>query len=74
MTLLQKMLLIFFAIMYIISFFYWLRDLILVLIPRIKCRNVRGCKKDDCPFRRGCRNIAFSEKEKAAIQKKLDEL
>lgn len=74
MTFLQKIILIMVSIMYIISFFYWLRDLILIWVPRIKCRNVHGCKNDDCPFRRGCRHTAFSDKEKAAIKKKLDEL
>lgn len=69
-----KIILIFSAIAYIIVFLYHVRDAILILVPILKCRGVKGCKKDDCPFRRGCRRISYSDKEKEAMQKKISEL
>lgn len=74
MDILVEILLIFSAIAYFIAFLSLVRDGILILVPILKCRGVKGCKKDDCPFRRGCRRISYSDKEKEAMRKKINEL
>ena len=45
-----------------------------MLIPAVKCRKMKNCQKDDCPFRKHCRHTALSDAEKAIIQKKIDSL
>lgn len=52
------------AIMYIASLIYVIHDIILILIPAIKCRKVKDCLKDDCRFRKACTHIKFTEWEK----------
>jgi len=69
-----RILLTLFSIVYLGVFFYHLKDAILLLVPMIKCRKISGCKKDDCPFRRGCRRIAFSDKEIAEMKKYIDSM
>lgn len=62
------------AVIYVASLIYVIHDIILILIPAIKCRKVTGCKKDDCPFREGCCHISYSDKEKAEIRSRIDSL
>lgn len=69
-----KIILIFSAVAYIIALLHHIRNAILILVPILKCRNVKGCEKDDCPFRRGCRRIAYSDKEKAKMRSLIDSL
>ncbi len=52
-----------FGISYVVSFIYFIRDMFLLLIPAIKCRKIKDCLKDDCPFRAGCTHIKFTDKE-----------
>ena len=52
------------AVMYIAALIYVIHDMILILIPAIKCRKVKDCLKDDCRFRRACRHIKLTEWEK----------
>ena len=74
MELLGKIGLFIFAISYIVGLTYVIRDMILVLIPALKCRKISKCKKDDCPFRRGCTHISYSDKERAYMQTLINRL
>ena len=59
-----KIVLFFFAIIDIGALFYLLHDIILILIPAIKCRKVRDCLNDECPYRVACRHVKLTEWEK----------
>ena len=74
MEFLGKIGLLIFAFSYIVGLTYVIRDMILILVPALKCRKISNCKKDDCPFRRGCTHIAYSDKECAKTQALIDRL
>lgn len=53
-----------FAITYVAALLYFIFDMVLLLIPAIKCRKVKDCLKDDCPYRIACRHTKLTEWEK----------
>ena len=54
---------IFFSILNVAVLVYYINDLILILIPAIKCRKVRDCMDDNCPFRVACTHKKLTEWE-----------
>jgi len=54
----------FLGIFYIAALLYLIHDIILILIPAIKCRKVKDCLNDECPYRIACRHIKLTEWEK----------
>jgi len=62
------------GISYLIGCICLTKDIILMLVPAIKCRNIRNCKKDDCPFRELCTHIAYSDKEKSDMLERIRNL
>jgi len=54
----------FLSILYIAALLYLINDIILILIPAIKCRKVKDCMNDECPYRDACRHTKLTEWEK----------
>lgn len=66
--------LILFALSAVIGWTLVIRSVIMLFIPSIKCRNVTGCKKDDCPFRSNCSHIAYTDKERQKMEDEIKKL
>lgn len=52
------------GIFYIVALLYLINNILLMLIPAIKCRKVKDCLNDECPYRVGCRHTKLTEWEK----------
>lgn len=74
MKLLDHIAFIIFALSLLIGWILVIRSVIILFIPSIKCRNVTGCKKDDCPYRSNCSHIAYTDKEREKMEEEIKKL
>lgn len=62
------------AISWLLAGFHVVKEVLFILIASIKCRMIRKCQKDGCPFRSYCPYTEVSEAERMKILSKINSL